>query len=75
MSAWLHQQTSSHRVQLVSTAIVSGIAVASTIFCIQALRRKIAIEELKASIPNSDEDPRVKTVPSTKVSEGKGSLC
>ena len=56
MSAWLDRQFSSHRVQLVATAVVSGIVVAGAIISAQAIRRKVAIEDLKASIPNIDED-------------------
>lgn len=36
--------------------------VASTIFGVQALRRKVAIEELKSSIPNVDEEHEAETV-------------
>jgi tRNA threonylcarbamoyladenosine dehydratase len=62
MSGWLQEQALSQRVQLIATAVLSGFAVASTILSVQALRRKIAIEDLKASIPNSEEDPRVQRV-------------
>ena len=55
MSTWLQRQTSSHQVQLAGTALLSGLAVATTIFGMQAIRRRIAVDELKASIPNVDE--------------------
>ncbi len=55
MSSWLQRQASSHNAQLVGTALLSGVAVAGAMFGIQALRRQIAIEDLKASIPGFDE--------------------
>lgn len=55
MSSWLQRQASSHNAQLVGTALLSGAAVAGAIFGIQALRRQIAVEDLKASIPGFDE--------------------
>lgn len=55
MASWLDRQLSSHRNQLLTTAVVSGAAVAATILSIQAVRRKIRVDELKASIPNVDE--------------------
>jgi hypothetical protein len=56
MSAWLERQASSHHLQLAAVAIASGCLVASTILGVQAIRRQVAIDELKASIPNADED-------------------
>lgn len=55
MSLWLQRQASSHSAQLAATAVLSGAAVAGAIFGIQALRRQIAVEDLKASIPGVDE--------------------
>ena len=55
MSSWLQRQASSHNAQLLGTALLSGAAVAGAIFGIQALRRQIAVEDLKASIPGFDE--------------------
>ena len=55
MSTWLERQASNHQVQLVATAILSGIAVAGIIYGSQAARRKSAIDELKASIPELSE--------------------
>ena len=62
MSAWLQRHASSHQTQLVGTAFLSGLAVATTIFGVQALRRRVAIDELKASIPNVDEGHRAEAV-------------
>ena len=55
MASWLDRQFSSHRVQLAATAVLSGAAVAATIYGTQAIRRKERVEELKASIPELDE--------------------
>ena len=62
MSAWLQRQASSHQAQLAGTALISGLAVATTIFGVQAIRRRIAIDELKASIPTADEEHITETV-------------
>jgi len=51
MFEWLQQQVSSHKAQLTATAALSGLVVASTIFSLQAWRRKAALDDLKASIP------------------------
>ena len=55
MPAWLRVNFESRTAQLVSVALASGVTVASVIFGVQALRRRIALEDLKASIPNIDE--------------------
>lgn len=55
MSTWLERQASNHQVQLAATAVLSGIAVAGIIYGSQAARRKSAIDELKASIPELSE--------------------
>lgn len=55
MSSWLQRQAGSHNVQLAAAAVVSGAAVAAGIFGYQALRRHEAVETLKASIPQLDE--------------------
>ena len=62
MSSWIQRQSSSHQAQLAATALLSGLAVAGTIFGVQAIRRKVAIEDLKASIPNVDEKHRANAV-------------
>ncbi|KAL8821065.1 MAG: hypothetical protein Q9223_000827 [Gallowayella weberi] len=56
MSSWVERQLSSHQFQLAATAVVSGITVAGLIYGGQAIRRKVAVEELKASIPPLDEE-------------------
>lgn len=56
MSSWIQRQASSHHVQLAGAALLGGAAVAGTIFGVQAIRRQIATDELKASIPNIDEN-------------------
>ena len=55
MSSWLERQASSHHMQLAVTAVLSGAAVAGLIYGTQAIRRKAAVDELKASIPDLDE--------------------
>lgn len=55
MSAWLQRQASSHQAQILATALLSGVAVAGVILGAQALRRRTAIDDLKASIPDIDE--------------------
>lgn len=55
MTSWLERQASSHHVQLAATAVFSGIAIAGLIYGSQAIRRKAAIDELKASIPDLDD--------------------
>lgn len=62
MSSWIQRQASSHQVQLGATAVLSAAAVAGAIFGVQAIRRKVAVEELKASIPRIDEDHRLQKV-------------
>ena len=62
MSAWLERQASSHQVQLAATAIFSGVAVAGLIYGSQAIRRKVAVEELKASIPELNENHHAERV-------------
>ena len=52
MTEWISRQASSHQAQLVATAVVSGLAVAGTIYGVQAFRRAAAVEDLKASIPD-----------------------
>lgn len=55
MSSWLERQASSHHVQLAATALFSGVAVAGLIYGSQAIRRRAAVDELKASIPELSE--------------------
>ena len=62
MSSWLERQASSHHFQLAATAVISGAAVAGLIYGGQAIRRKAAVDELKASIPELDESHHSETV-------------
>lgn len=62
MSSWIERQLSSHQVQLAATALVSGVTVAGLIYGGQAIRRKIAVEQLKASIPPLDEEHQAQWV-------------
>lgn len=55
MTSWLERQASSHHVQLAAAAVLSGVTVAGLIYGTQAVRRKEAVQELKASIPELDE--------------------
>ncbi len=55
MTSWLERQASSHHVQLAATAVLSSAAVAGLIYGSQAIRRKAAVDELKASIPELSE--------------------
>ena len=55
MSSWFDRQASSHHVQLAAAAVFSGLTVAGLIYGTQAIRRKGAVQELKASIPELNE--------------------
>ncbi|MCJ1286149.1 hypothetical protein MMC26_005494 [Xylographa opegraphella] len=63
MTTWLERQGSSHQTQLIATAILSGITVIGVVLGVQAVRRQVAVDELKASIPNVDEPHDANTVP------------
>ncbi|KAL9099355.1 MAG: hypothetical protein Q9163_005131 [Psora crenata] len=56
MSSWLERQATNHQVQLAAAALLSGAVVAGAILGTQAVRRKEAVEELKASIPELSEN-------------------
>lgn len=49
------RQASSHHVQLAAAALLSGVTVAGLICGTQAVRRRVAVDELKASIPELNE--------------------
>jgi hypothetical protein len=73
MTSWLERQASSHQVQLAATAVFSGVAVAGIIYGSRAIRRKVAVEELKASIPELNEShhaERVRYAPSSWTPRG-----
>lgn len=56
MSSWISRATSSHNAQLITTAIVSGIVVGSTIFGVQKAIRMYRVEQLKESIPDIGDE-------------------
>lgn len=56
MSSWTSRITSSHNAQLITTAIVSGVVVGSTIFGFQKARRMYKVAVLKESIPEVGEE-------------------
>lgn len=70
MSSWLERQASSHHFQLAATAVISGAAVASLIYGGQAIRRKTAVDELKASIPELDESHHSEMVSKSHSTKG-----
>ncbi|PYH97300.1 hypothetical protein BO71DRAFT_373583 [Aspergillus ellipticus CBS 707.79] len=55
MASWLQRHGNSHQSQLAATAVLSGAAVAGALLGYQALRRKDAVQRLKASIPDINE--------------------
>lgn len=56
MTDWLQRHGGSHSLQLAGVAVISGVAVASSIFGYQSVKRRDAIDRLKASIPPSAAD-------------------
>lgn len=69
MSSWLERQASSHNVQLAATALLSGVAVAGLIYGSQTIRRKAAVDELKASIPELSENHHADLVSRTTINK------
>ncbi|MCJ1481949.1 hypothetical protein MMC06_002110 [Schaereria dolodes] len=63
MSSWVYRQASFSQTQLAATAVFSGLVVAGTILSVQAIRRQLAIEDLKASIPKIDEKHSTDALP------------
>lgn len=55
MASWIQRQNTSHQAQLAATAVLSGAAVAGAILGFQKFRRREAVKQLKASIPEVDE--------------------
>jgi hypothetical protein len=51
MSQWLGAQNYSHKAQLIGAAVIGGLTAATTIYSLKAIRRNVALEDLKASIP------------------------
>ena len=62
MASWVDRQLSNHNVQLAAAALLSGAAVAATIYGTQAIRRKERVDELKASIPELNESHHAQMV-------------
>lgn len=62
MSSWFQRQAGAQSSQLATTAVLSGAAVAGAIFGYQAYRRKEAVHDLKASIPDIDEQHHAEKV-------------
>lgn len=64
MPSWFEPQAASslQAAQLATTAVISGAAVAGAIFGYQNFRRKEAVEDLKSSIPNINEQHRAEKV-------------
>ncbi|KAJ4294123.1 hypothetical protein N0V90_007813 [Kalmusia sp. IMI 367209] len=56
MSSWVSRATASHNVQLITTAVVSGVVVGSAILGFQKARRMYKVADLKASIPDIDDE-------------------
>ena len=69
MSSWLERQASSHHVQLAATALLSGVAVAGLIYASQNVRRKAAVDELKATIPELSENHNEDLVSRTGINQ------
>ncbi|KAL8716413.1 MAG: hypothetical protein Q9220_000320 [cf. Caloplaca sp. 1 TL-2023] len=62
MSSWFERQFSSHGAQLAATALVSGITVAGLIYGGQAVRRRVAVDDLKSSIPPIDDKHQARSL-------------
>ncbi|KAL8744354.1 MAG: hypothetical protein Q9190_003387 [Brigantiaea leucoxantha] len=60
--SWFERQLASHQVQLAATAVISGITVAGIIYGGQAIKRRVRVEELKASIPELNEQHHAEQV-------------
>ncbi|KAF2497663.1 hypothetical protein BU16DRAFT_525282 [Lophium mytilinum] len=57
MSAWfISRITASHRGQLITTAVVSGVIAAGAVIGFQTARRKLKVHDLKASIPDISQE-------------------
>ena len=62
MSQWLERHVSLQHVQLGAAAIFGSIATAGVIFGSIALRRRVATEDLKASIPSLSDKHHAQNV-------------
>ncbi|KAJ4354857.1 hypothetical protein N0V95_003467 [Ascochyta clinopodiicola] len=52
MSSWISRATENRNAQLITTAVVSGVVVASAILGLQKAKRMYRVADLKASIPD-----------------------
>jgi hypothetical protein len=68
MSHWFRFQNYSHQTQLVGAAIIGGLAAVTTVYSIQAIRRNVALEDLKASIPQLSDKHKTQKVQKAKLS-------
>jgi hypothetical protein len=62
MTSWFSRATESRNAQLITTAVVSGAVVASTILGFQQARRMYRVADLKASIPDIDDEHHAQRV-------------
>ena len=65
MSQWLERverHVSLQRIQIASTAVLASVVTATLIFGSFALRRRIATEDLKASIPSLSDRHHAESV-------------
>lgn len=62
MSTWIGQVTSSHRLQLVATAVLSGVLVGGAILGLQAAKQNYRVNDLKDSIPGLSQQHEVTKV-------------
>lgn len=56
MSSWVERATSSHRAQLITTAVVSGVVVGASILGVQKAVRTYKVDKLKESIPEIGDE-------------------
>ncbi|KAF2875092.1 ubiquitin-protein ligase-like protein molybdopterin-converting factor [Massariosphaeria phaeospora] len=56
LSSLVSRATASHKAQLVTTAVVSGVVVGGAILGLQKVRRTYRVADLKASIPDLSEE-------------------
>lgn len=62
MSSWISKATESRNAQLITTAAVSGAVVASAILGYQKALRMTKVADLKASIPEINDDHHAQRV-------------
>jgi hypothetical protein len=62
MSSWISRATESRNAQLATTAVISGVVVASAILGLQKAKRMYRVADLKASIPDDGDDRNTQRV-------------